>query len=160
MEIKVGDVLFLDTNVLLAATDRSRPQHHLAQEVLLAAGHRGYHLGLSGQILREYLVVATRPLNVNGLGLSPGDALTNVEEFRRRSVLYDETEAVSGRLRQLVRDHEPRGKRIHDANVVATMLTHGLTHLVTQNPADFAGLPEVETLSLIEAHAAALPRSD
>ena len=154
MAIRAGDVLFLDTNVLLAATDEGRAQHRLAQEVLVSANRHGYHLGVSGQVLREYLVVATRPLEVNGLGLSPGDALRNVDEFRRRSVLYDETEAVSDRLRQLVRDHEPRGKRIHDVSVVATMLTHGLTHLVTQNSGDFAGLPGVDILSLADVRKA------
>lgn len=38
------------------------------------------------------------------------------------------------------------GKRIHDANVVATMQTHGITRLLTQNPDDFTDLPQVMTV--------------
>ena len=36
------------------------------------------------------------------------------------------------------REATVRGKRIHDANLVATMLAHGIRVLVTLNPADFA----------------------
>lgn len=148
MAIKVGDVLFLDTNVLLAATDQSRRQHRAALRILGAATRGGFHLAVSGQIIREYLVVATRPPDVNGLGLSARDALRNVEEFKRRLAVYDETEAVSSRLCQLVRDAELRGKRIHDANVAAAMLTHGMSKLITENPGDFVGLAEIETVSI------------
>ena len=81
----------------------------------------------SGQVLREYLVVATRPAEVNGLGLSVPDALANVDEFARHLDLYDETVAVSTRLRQLALDHDLRGKRLHDANIVATMSVHGIS---------------------------------
>ncbi len=51
----VGDVLFLDTNVLLTATDSSRPEHRDAMRLLNEAGGRGLHLAVSGQIFREYL---------------------------------------------------------------------------------------------------------
>jgi len=33
-------------------------------------------------VLREYLVVATRPVEVHGLGLAAADALVNVVAFR------------------------------------------------------------------------------
>jgi len=35
-------------------------------------------------------------------------------------------------------DVEYSGKQVHDANVVATMLTHGVGAVVTMNLADFA----------------------
>ena len=64
-----GDILFVDTNVLLTATDESRPQHRDAGRLFGESGLHGLHLAASGQILREYLVVATRPPDTNGLGL-------------------------------------------------------------------------------------------
>ena len=39
-----GDILFADTNVLLTATDESRPQHRSAGRLLSEAGARGLHL--------------------------------------------------------------------------------------------------------------------
>jgi predicted nucleic acid-binding protein len=144
--IEVGDVLFVDTNVLLTATDELREHHRDAQHILTGAAGRGVHLAVSGQILREYLVVATRPSAGNGLGLRPEDALSNVEAFLKHVVVYDETEAVSRRLRELVRTGALAGTRIHDANVAATMLTHGLTKILTQNAPDFDGLPGITPL--------------
>ena len=150
MALPAGEILFVDTNVLLTATDESRPRHREARHLLAEAGHNGFHLAASGQILREYLVVATRPPDVNGLGLGVRDAMNNLGEFLRRVHLYDETEGVSRRLRQLCLDHGLHGKRLHDANVVATMLTHGLRILVTRNAADFSPFDEVEIVDVVD----------
>lgn len=37
----------------------------------------------------------------------------------------------------MVKKHDLKGKRIHDANLVAVMRTYGLSHLKTWNPKDF-----------------------
>ena len=58
------------------------------------------------------------------------------------SVLDETVEAVE-QLRSLVRKHDVRGKNIHDANVVAVMLTSGLQRLVTYNLADFKRFTEI-----------------
>ena len=144
----VGDVLFLDTNVLLTATDSSRTEHGEAIRLLNEAGGRGLHLAVSGQIFREYLAVATRPLDANGLGMTVGDAIANVNEFLRRAQSYDENEEVARRLRQLALTYDVHGKRLHDANIVATMVAHGIRTLVTQNAADFASFDEIETVTV------------
>jgi len=151
MTIKVGDILFVDTNILLTATDDTRQQHQDAQTILGLASRYGVHLAVSGQILREYLVVATRPSKVNGLGLSPNDALKNIGAFRRILSFYDESESVLNTLVQLVKKHDLSGKRIHDANVVATMLTHGIEKVVTENPKDFKKFAVIEMVSLKDA---------
>jgi predicted nucleic acid-binding protein len=41
------------------------------------------------------------------------------------------------RWQQLVAATETRGKPAHDARLVAAMLRHGLTHILTFNVADF-----------------------
>ncbi|MDR1214562.1 MAG: hypothetical protein LBK54_10865 [Propionibacteriaceae bacterium] len=56
--------IFVDTNVFLAATDPHR-QSHQAALTFLQEGEDT--LFMSPQILREYLVVATRLSAVNGL---------------------------------------------------------------------------------------------
>jgi predicted nucleic acid-binding protein len=38
------------------------------------------------------------------------------------------------------------GKQVHDANVVATMLTHGITRLLTFNTGDFSRFADIITL--------------
>jgi len=146
----VGDILFVDTNVLLTATDESRPQHQDAIRLLAESGSSGTHLAASGQILREYLVVATRPVDVNGLGLNVRDATANVNEFLRRIHLYDETEDVTRRLLRIALTYGLSGKRLHDANIVATMATHGISTLVTQNAEDFALFDEIDFVAVTD----------
>lgn len=150
MALTVGDLLFIDTNVLLTATDESRPNHEAARRLIARAHGQALHLAASGQVLREYLVVATRPVEVNGLGLDSRDAIGNLSEFLRFVRLYDETEAVADRLRQLGLTHGLRGKRYHDANIVATMTVHGIHALVTENAHDFAPFLDIEVLSITD----------
>jgi len=147
-----GEILFIDTNVLLTATDRSRNHHVTARNLLTEAAKGTFHLALSGQVVREYLVVATRPVDVNGLGLSPRDAMRNVEVFTRLPFTFcDESEAVSIRLRQLTSQYGFIGRQIHDANIVATMAVHGISHLVTQNTSDFEQMGEIQVSDLDDA---------
>lgn len=130
--------VMLDTNVLLASTDEGRAEHRRALEILNDWPARGTALYASGQILREYLAVATRSVQKNGLGLSLADALSNVRAFRGRTRLLAEDSKVADRLLTLLDDVAGGGKQVHDANVVATMLVHGIDTVVTANLGDFA----------------------
>jgi predicted nucleic acid-binding protein len=128
----------LDTNVLLAATDEGRTQHDQALGIVNDWPGRGTTLYTSGQIIREYLAVATRPAEKNGLGMRLADALANVRAFRARTSLLAEDGKVADRLLTLLGDIACGGKQIHDANVVATMLVHGIDTIVTINLVDFS----------------------
>ena len=134
----VPDRVMLDTNVLLAATDHGRPEHRDALRVLNDWATANTGLCTSGQVLREYLTVATRPAERNGLGLKLSDALGNVRAIRERTTLLAEDSRVADRLLGLLADVECLGKQVHDANLVATMLVHGIGTIVTMNLADFA----------------------
>jgi len=141
--------VFVDTNVLLSATDLQRTLHQAALEFLNDWPNRGQILATSAQVFREYLAVATRPVEVNGLGLGVDDALANVAAFRGRMRLLSETEQSWDRLRGLVASYRCSGKQIHDANLVATALASGVTKLVTANAADFSRFsPEMEVIDL------------
>ena len=132
------DRVMVDTNVLLAATDEGRAEHHDALTILNDWPARATTLCVSGQIFREYLAVATRPADRNGLGLTPSDALANVQAIRERTTLLAEDAKVANRLLGLLADVGAGGKQVHDANVVATMLAHGIAVIVTMNLDDFA----------------------
>jgi predicted nucleic acid-binding protein len=138
MVTRVAERVMLDTNVLLAATDEGRPDHRAALAVVNDWPGRGTVLYASGQIYREYLAVATRPVAQNGLGMKPGAALGNVAAFRSRARLLAEDSKVADHLATLVAETGCGGKQVHDANVAATMLAHGVQALVTINVPDFA----------------------
>lgn len=57
--------------------------------------------------------------------------------------LLEEKAEVSRALRKLLGRHALHGKRVHDANIVATMLVHGVKLLATHNTADFETFPEI-----------------
>ncbi len=138
MATPAADRAVLDTNVLLAATDEGRVEHESAVESLNVWPGSGVVLYTSGQILREYLAVATRPVAQNGLGLARSAAVANVRALRTRLHLLAEDEKVSERLLDLLDAVECLGQQVHDANVVATMLVHGVDTVVTINTGDFA----------------------
>lgn len=139
MATTAAETAFIDTNVLLDATDRARPRHAASLRLV----ERRPRLVFSAQIVREYLSVATRPTDANGLALSLDRALENVGEFRRAIRLLPEEKPLLPALLDLLRTVPAQGKAIHDALVVATMRVHRVPELVTSNPRDFARYSEI-----------------
>lgn len=127
------DALLVDTNVLLEATDEKRGGH----AACLALLETYPELRTSSQVVREYLVVATRPAAANGLGLPLIAALANVREFRRTLRLLPEEKPTLAALLSLLEEVPCQGKRIHDAHLVATAIVHRLRTIVTLNGDDF-----------------------
>jgi predicted nucleic acid-binding protein len=141
--------VLVDTNVLLSATAPLRRLHRAALAVLEDWPNQGSILATTTQVFREYLAVATRPVEANGLGLSTADALANVAAFRGRMRLLPDSEPAWDRMRALLEAHGCQGKQIHDANMVATALTAGIRRLVTANVNDFLRfVPEIEVIDL------------
>ncbi len=128
------EAVLVDTNVLLEATDEARDHHRSARDLL----EQHPDLRIAAQIIREYLVVATRPAKANGLGIAPGAALENVRELRRTLRLLPEERAILPTFLRLLERVECRGKRVHDAHVVATAMVHGLSAIVSLNGEDLA----------------------
>lgn len=137
MATRVADRAVLDTNVLLAATDVARAEHEYAVAAINEWPASGMVPYTSGQILREYLAVATRAIDRNGLGMARPDAVANIRALRTRLRLLAEGVKVGEQLLTLLDGVECSGKQVHDANVVATMLVHGIDALVTINVNDF-----------------------
>ncbi|MEZ5332558.1 MAG: type II toxin-antitoxin system VapC family toxin [Thermoanaerobaculia bacterium] len=146
---ELGGSVLVDTNVLLAATTPSRTLHRIARSVLDEWPIRGARLCTCGQVLREYLVVSTRPIEVNGLGLSAELALENVRELGDRMLFLAEDHQVARRLRALVAKHDLHGKSIHDANLAAVAAVHGVDRIVTADASVFGlTLPDLEIFGL------------
>ncbi|MDA0349602.1 MAG: type II toxin-antitoxin system VapC family toxin [Verrucomicrobia bacterium] len=139
--------LFVDTNILLTASDADRQHHVDCLKVIETSQSGEFSLFTNGQVFREYLVVATRPKLNNGLGMRPKSALSNLAEFRSCIHLLEENAFVVERLVSIIRKHNLSGKHIHDGNIAATMLEHGLQNLLTLNPADFKGIDGISMVN-------------
>lgn len=130
-----ADLVVVDTNILLSATDRSRVQHEAAR-TFLREDPRDLHL--TPQVAREYLAVATRPAGLNGLGLAPEAAVANVRELLRSLGMLHEGTASTAHLLRLVADGAGAGRQVHDATLVAVALAHGAAAVVTDDTSHFA----------------------
>jgi predicted nucleic acid-binding protein len=151
-----ADACVVDTNVLVYSTVSGNAWHQPAREWLSALQEAGVRLCITTQILREYLVVLTRG-RVFERSLSLDQVLAQVEAFLPTLTVLDEPVAASDILQTLVRKHSVRGKQIHDASIVAVMLTHDVHRLVTYKQSDFSRLGKI-TLEPIPAHNGVHPR--
>jgi len=139
--------VLIDTNLLTRLAVTSDPQHAIAIQAILKLDQADCEIWLIPQVLYEYWVVATRPVEVNGLGMSPtavGDSLRDLIDTYE---LHRDEGRVFDLWQQLVSTHAVKGKNAHDARIVAAMLCHGLTTLVTFNTPDFARFTGINVFS-------------
>lgn len=130
--------VLVDTNILMRARDADDPRHQACVQALERVQSGANEVCICAQVMIEYWVVATRPREVNGLGLNPADVELDLRDFEQAFVLLPEPADIAVRWRALVNQHAVRGHQAHDARLVALMLAHNVTHLLTLNSADFA----------------------
>jgi predicted nucleic acid-binding protein len=128
-------VSVVDTNVLVHSTASASPHHLRARAALARFGAQG-PVAVTRQVLREYLAATTRPQSWSR-ALTLAEATADTDSFIRRFAVLEDGPAVWSELITLTRSFAFGGKQVHDANIVATMLAHGETRLLTFNDADF-----------------------
>jgi predicted nucleic acid-binding protein len=144
----------LDTNVLLRSSDANSPLQSLADTSVSQLLRQENQLWITSQTIIEFWVVATRPLNVNGLGWSIAQTCAEVELILSQFPQIEETPQIFPYWFNLVKTYQLQGKRVHDARLVAVMLSHNITHLLTFNPDDFRNINEI---TVVQPQAIALP---
>lgn len=107
---------------------------------MLSQGNKCY---LTAQFLIELWVVATRPIDVNGLGWSVEQTHDVIEQLLNRFPMANETSQIFPSWFALVTDNQIKGKRTHDIRIVAVMLTSDINHILTLNPDDFSGVSDI-----------------
>ena len=136
----------LDTNVILRFANPSDKQNHLVTEAVAILLRRSDECYLTAQVLIELWVVATRPVEVNGLGWSTKQTHSVIEQLLERFPLIEDTLHIFPTWLSLVTENEVKGKRTHDVRIVAVMLTHKISHVLTLNPNDFKNFSEITTV--------------
>lgn len=132
-----------DTNVLLRWVRQSDPQHPLALAAVEVLRDQGEGVYITAQNLVEFWSVATRPENVNGLGLTVAEADADVDRLERFFLFAPDDPSVYDEWRRLVLSVGVSGAQVHDARLVAVMHVYGLTHVLTFNPSDFTRFPGI-----------------
>lgn len=133
-----------DTNILLRFVAPNDPNHALVRDVIYSLLTGSLEVCYTSQNLAEFWNVCTRPITArSGFGLS-------VEETDRRAKVIEsyltflpDSEAVHLEWRRLVVTYSVMGVKVHDARLVAAMLVHGVTDILTFNTDDFKRFSQV-----------------
>ncbi|BAZ28166.1 hypothetical protein NIES4074_05970 [Cylindrospermum sp. NIES-4074] len=133
----------VDTNILLRLIQKNSPMHLDTQRAIFTLKKQGEFLYIFPQNIIEFWAVATRPIDKNGLGLSITQAEEETEKIKKIFILKIDTPAIFAEWEFLVIKYQVMGKQVHDARLVAAMLAHNITHLLTFNIDDFKRFSEI-----------------
>ena len=128
----------IDTNILLRISRLEDPQYQIIKIALATLRARSVPLCYSLQNIAEFWNVCTRPAERNGYGLAPAETSNLLEYIERTMTFLPDNDRVYSIWRQIVLANNVRGVQVHDARLVAVMLAHGLTQILTLNQPDFA----------------------
>ena len=139
--------ILLDANILLRLAEPGHQQYQQAYDAVRVLRSQGHSLCVVPQDFYEFWTVCTRPVALNGLGKSRVEAANEIAKIRAAFHLFPDTPAILPKWEQLVITYSVIGKLAHDARVVAAMIAHGVTHLLTFNEQDFLRFPMITVLT-------------
>lgn len=138
--------ILVDANLWLRSAQPNHPQHAQATSASISLRAAGHSLVVVPQVLYEFWVVATRPIEQNGLGFSASRTAAEIEALLAACPMHSDDRLIFEAWHELVSKHQVLGKKAHDARLVAAMLRHGVTHLLTFNVQDFARFSEITVI--------------
>ena len=131
-----GDKAFVDTNILLRLLSPQMPLHQEAEALIRRQWENEVELWISRQVVREYLVQVTHP-NTFSPSITFQQVMSQLEIIQTLFHIADETQKVTEMLLSILQTYPTRGKQIHDANIIATMMAYEIDTLLTINLRDF-----------------------
>ena len=130
---------FLDTNILLRVGDKSNQYYNILTEAIISLKSRGGRAVIVPQNLYEFYVVATRPASARGgLGITPSEAVEEINRLCKLFIFQADTSDIYTEWIKLIDAHQVSGVAAHDARLVAAMIVHGISNLLTFNTVDFS----------------------
>jgi len=135
-----------DSNVILRFVQTTDPLYQTISQVIDQLQQKGERIVLVPQILVEFWVVATRPTNVNGLGMTTDEAKKELENLQELFTVLPENERIFDEWKRIVAKYQVSGKVAHDARIVAAMTVHKIENMLTLNPNDFKRFTEIKVV--------------
>lgn len=140
-------IFLVDTNVLVRLIQHSHAMQAEARKAATTLTRQGNQLSIIAQNLIEFWAVATRPLANNGLALTIRETAAHLATFQKTFKLLHDTPDIFSEWERLVELHAVSGRQAHDARLVAAMLVHNVTHLLTFNGDDFKRFTEITVVN-------------
>ena len=146
-------IYLADTNVLLRFADRRDPLHPVTRSAVRTLKQEAHQVCTFPQNCVEFWNVSTRPRQRDGLGIGPSDTDRLVRLIERVFPVLPDNALIYTTWRRLVVAFGVSGVQVHDARLVAAMLVHGITHILTFNVSDFvryssAGITAVDPTTI------------
>jgi predicted nucleic acid-binding protein len=140
-------LVLVDTNILLRGAQPAHPMHADAINAQVEMRRRGDLPCLVAQNLIEFRAVATRPAEVNGLGMSQPQADAEIARLKSLYPVFADEPGIFPEWERLVSRCGAAGKQNHDARLAAAMVAHGIPILLTYNKSDFVRYSNITTIT-------------
>ncbi len=130
--------VLIDTGVLLRAFVTADPQCAPIRAAIQKLRRQSETLCTTFQNVAEFCNVSTRPLSARGgYGLSVKVVDARIAFIERLCLRLSENDQSYQQWRRLISKYDVIGVAVHDARLVATMLTYGIKQVITVNDRDF-----------------------
>ena len=133
----------VDTNIWLRSIAIDHQDYTIAVNAVETLLRQGNELYFVPQVIAEFWNACTRPKERNGFGLTLQEVKLEVERLESLLLLGEEVPAIYPIWKDLIDRYQVRGVNVHDTKLVAAMLVHELTHLLTFNTKDFQRFKEI-----------------
>ena len=138
--------VLVDTNILLRSAQPNHPLCSQATHAVSRLIRQKEAVFFCSQNIAEFWNVATRPPELNGLGLSHEEVLQEVSSIEKLLTLLPDVPALYNAWKQIVKDHRVQGVKVYDARLVATMSVYTVESVLTFNTADFKRYSSITAL--------------
>ena len=145
--VQKSERVFIDTNILVYSTfdDFDAEKHAQSLKSLDKLLQNENQFFVSPQILREFFATSTNG-NIFKKPLTHKQAVGKMKEFLKHFTFIQEKESTIFILMGLIEKYAVSRQKIHDMNIVATMIDNGIANLLTYNKQDFKQVKEITLL--------------
>jgi predicted nucleic acid-binding protein len=133
----------IDSNILLRLAELNHPMRPSCLKAISDLRRQQILMSVCPQNLVEFWVVATRPSDVNGLGMTVSVALAELQQIKSLFLVQPDIPAILTEWENLIAQYQVQGKQAHDTRLVAAMMAHQMTHLLTFNTSDFKRFTQI-----------------
>ena len=138
--------VLVDTNILLRSVQPNHPLCSQASHAVSKLIRQKDAVFFCSQNIAEFWNVATRPVERNGLGLSPEEVLQEVGSIEKSLTLLPDVPAIYSAWKQIVAVHKVQGVKVYDARLVALMSVYAVESVLTFNSTDFERFADVRAI--------------
>ena len=138
--------VLIDSNVLLRRAQPAHPAHVSAVQSVARLLARGVPVYFTPQNITEFWNVATRPAEINGLGLPYETVAAEVAIIEGLLTFLPDSPAIFPEWKRLITQYRVTGVKVHDARLAAIASVYGVKSILTFNGGDFARFKHLAVL--------------